>query len=145
MPVAGPRRQDQNHARVLGGADLVALVGVELREQPRPAADGLATRLAQLHGALGDDKPGTLVDLMLVEGLAGRDLDHDRAALLLGDEHLGLVRLDVQRIEVPGLHSRRDSTHNAHATTLVTWSSRSTARRGPASPRSHAASRRRSA
>ena len=39
VALAGPGGEQQQQARVLGRADLAALVGVELRQQSRPAAD----------------------------------------------------------------------------------------------------------
>ena len=47
---------------------------------------------------------GTLVDLMLLELLAGWEQDRDRAGLLVAAQHLRLVDLDLQRRDVPGLH-----------------------------------------
>ena len=82
VALAGPRGEDQQQACVLGGADLAALVGVELGEQAAAAADRLAARLAELDRAVDDDQPGPLVDLVLVELLAGGELDRDRASLL---------------------------------------------------------------
>src|SRR3954452_2970802 len=44
------------------------------------------------------------MNLVLIYRLAGRQLDQDRPPLLLGAEHLGLVRLHFEAGQVPGLH-----------------------------------------
>ena len=70
----------------------MALVGVELGQEPGPPLTsplGPSTSIAPGH----DHEPGALVHLVLGELLAGRKLDHDRAALGLGVEHLRLARL----------------------------------------------------
>src|SRR6478752_1707857 len=52
VALAGPRRQEQEEARVVGREHLASLVGVEHREQARPALDRLAVRVRDL------DRPG---------------------------------------------------------------------------------------
>jgi hypothetical protein len=73
MALAGPRGEDQQHAGVLGRADLAALVRVELGEQAGAPADGLAVEVDDLDQSVYHDEPRALVDLVLVERLAGRE------------------------------------------------------------------------
>jgi hypothetical protein len=81
-------------------AHLVALARVEDRQQPWAAGD-----VADLHLALDDDHVRALVDLVLRQPFARRQLQRDRARLAaLGVQDLRLARLDVEAREVPVLH-----------------------------------------
>src|SRR5204863_120717 len=83
-------------------ANPVALPGVEHRGQAGPA------RLArELDLAVDHDHVGALVDLVLLQRLARRQLDQDRSRLAAGGvQDLGLMGLDVERAQVPVLHGR---------------------------------------
>src|SRR4051794_5961863 len=78
VPVARPRGKHEEQARVRTGAHLVALCGVEHREQAGPAGQR-APVVRDLDLAVDDDEIGALVDLMVLELLAGGQLDRDRA------------------------------------------------------------------
>ena len=62
---ARPRGQDEQQPRVAARADLVALGGVEDRQQARAARDGLLAR-DDVDLAVDDDQVGALVDLMVL-------------------------------------------------------------------------------
>ena len=81
-------------------------LGSNWANSPGPPLTGSPPGSLSSTAPLDDDQPGALVDLVLVECLAGGKLDRDRATLVRRDEHLGLVRLDVDAIQVPGLHAR---------------------------------------
>jgi cytidylate kinase len=102
MALPGPGGEQEQQSGVLGGADLAALVGVELGQQPGPAAHVLGPVHLDRPGY--HHQPGALVHLVFGEPLAGRELDHDRAPLVLGVEHLGLARLNVEFGDLPGAH-----------------------------------------
>src|SRR5947209_4078124 len=103
MPDARPGREQQEQPRVAARADRVALAGVEVGDQP-----GAALFSAADGGDLGlagdDDDVGALVYLVLLELLARRQVDHDRARLSVGAQHLRLVGLDRECAYVPGFH-----------------------------------------
>src|SRR5215217_5142844 len=111
MPGAGPGREHEQHPRVAAGTHLVALAGVEDGEQTGPAGHGVAVALRDLHLARDHDEVGALVHLMILELLAGREVERDRARLAAARvEDLGLVRLDAERGEVPVLHAAGKTT-----------------------------------
>src|SRR5207248_10483413 len=98
------------------GTDLAALVGIEGRQEPRAAADGFGA--GDVDSAGDDQEPGALVDLMLLQALPSRKVDDDRPPLDLGFQHLGLVRLNIQRRDVPALHR---SSRFASSFDLFQW------------------------
>jgi hypothetical protein len=105
MPVAGPRREHEQQPRVAAGADLVALAGVEDREEARTAGHGLAAA-RDLDLAVDDEQVGALVDLVVLELLARRQVQRDGARLAAGGvEDDRVVRLDGEAAQVPGLHA----------------------------------------
>src|SRR3954453_1812878 len=121
VALAGPRREDQEQARVGGGADLVTLVRVEDRERPGRRGDPRAV-LLDLHLAVEDDQVRALVDLVVLQGLSRRQAAHDRASLAAdGLQDLRLVRLDVERPEVPVLHGRGRYPSAAALSRATAW------------------------
>ena len=104
VPVAGPRREHQEDPGVLDRLNLVALGGIEDRQQSGAPRGPLATGGVDLHVAVDYQDPGTLMDLMLLELLALGQVDDDRPALGLGFEDLRLMRLDFELVDVPALH-----------------------------------------
>src|SRR3954468_23617192 len=70
VPLAGPRREDEQQPRLAAGANLVALAGLEHREQPGATGDRL-TVAGDLHLAVDDDEMRALVDLVVLQRLAG--------------------------------------------------------------------------
>src|SRR5680860_1676598 len=104
MALARPWRQQQEQTSVLGRRDLVAFVGIEGRQEPRAAADSVASGAGDLNRPGNDDEPGALVHLVLLKALAGREVDRDRAPLFGGGQHLRLAGLELERRRVPGLH-----------------------------------------
>ena len=92
------------------GPDLVALARVEHEEEPR-AARGRALGAVDLDLAVDDDDVGALVDLVVLQALAGREVDDDRPRLAArGVQDCGLVRRDVERAQVPVLHAGAEPT-----------------------------------
>src|ERR687898_2092785 len=107
VPLARPGRQEQQQAGVAGGTHLVGLLRIEVRDEARTARDrGPDSRAALLDLALArrHDDPRALVDLVLLELLARRQIDRDHPSLRIGPKDLRLVRLNVERGDVPGLH-----------------------------------------
>src|SRR3954447_6383759 len=100
VPRPGPGREDQHDAGVRGGPHLVALVRVEDRQVAGPRLL-LGAALGHLDLAVGHQEVRPLVHLVVVELLAGRQVDRDHASLAVGAQHLRLVDLDVQRTDVP--------------------------------------------
>ena len=78
--------------------------GIEDRQQAGAARGRFATGVLISTFPSNDQHPGALVDLVLRELLALRQVDHDRPALGLGIEHLGLMRGDLEFVQVPALH-----------------------------------------
>ena len=105
-PSPGHGAQDQHDPRVGGGADLVALVRVEMREEARPAGFDSPVVL-DLDLARRHDEVRPLVHLVLLEQLAGGEVDGDHARLVVRPQHLGVVRFYVQRCHVPALHGSK--------------------------------------
>jgi CMP/dCMP kinase len=99
-----PRREQEEEARVLGCPHLAALVRVEAGQEPGAAGDRSAAGVLDLDRPRDHQKPRPLVDLVLLKPFAGGQLDHDRASLRFGVEHLGVVRLDVEVRDLPALH-----------------------------------------
>src|SRR3954463_11518507 len=111
MARARPRRKYEKYPCVGAGTHLMALAGVEHGQQPRAAADAVAVPLRHLDLAGDDDEVGALVHLVVLELLAGREMERDRACLAAPRvEDLRLVRLDVEAGEVPVLHAAGKTT-----------------------------------
>src|SRR5215217_6075898 len=134
MPLARPRSEEEEEPRVARGAHLVGRLGLEVRDEAGTARHGRAV-LLDLHLAGGDDEPGALVDLVLLEALSGRQVDRDHARLGIAAKHRGLVRFDVERGDVPGLHAREDTSARAVTLSAPCGAAlhRLRSRRGPAS------------
>ncbi len=81
MAGPGPGRQHEQQPRIGPRADLVALAGLEDREEPRAAADRVAAVGPDLDLALDHDELRALMDLVLLERLARRQTQGDRARL----------------------------------------------------------------
>src|SRR5436190_6228218 len=96
MPLPWPGREQEQEPGVVPCAYLAALVRVERGEEARAARGGVTAGVLDLDRAVDDDEPRPLVDLMLLEPLAGGQVDHDCPALLLGIEHRRVVRLHVE-------------------------------------------------
>src|SRR5215207_11362755 len=105
MPFARPGGEQEDEQRIARRADLVRLLGVEVGDEAAAAGDRSPV-LLELHRAARDHHPGPLVDLVLLKAFAGRQVDRDHARLWVAPQHLGLVWLNVQRSNVPGLHAR---------------------------------------
>src|SRR5205823_292530 len=103
MALAWPGRQQEEQPEAGRGANPDARGGLEHGQRAGAGALGAAV-LDQLDLAVHDDQPRPLVDLVLLQHLAGRERDDDRAALALGLEHLGLVGGHVERAQVPVAH-----------------------------------------
>src|SRR3954451_9971584 len=111
MAGAGPRRQHEKYPCVAACTHLVALAGVEPRHQAGAARHGVAVAVADLDLARDDDEVRALVHLVILELLAGREVERDRARLAAARvEDLRLVRLDVEAGEVPVLHAAGKTT-----------------------------------
>src|SRR3954469_11788818 len=91
MTGAGPGREHEQYPRVAAGTHLVALARVEDGEEARPAGHGVAVALRDLDLARDDDEVGALVHLVVLELLAGGEVERDRARLAAARvEDLGL-------------------------------------------------------
>src|SRR3954452_10482095 len=103
---ARPGREEEQQVRVAGRADLVALVRVEVREEAGAGLRGRAV-LTDLDLAVVHVQPGVLVDPVVLEHLAGGQVDGDRAGrAVVAAQDLGVAGLDVQLVDVPGVHGR---------------------------------------
>ena len=80
VPLARPRREHQQQPRVALRAHLVALLGVEHRDEARASADAAAVRV-DLDLAVDHDEVRALVHLVVLEALAGGQVDRDRPRL----------------------------------------------------------------
>src|SRR5215218_6939039 len=106
VPVARPRGEHEQQPRVAPSAHLVALAGGEDREEPRPAGHAVAAPARDLDLAVDDHEVGALVDLMVLELLAGRQMQRDGARLPAdGVQDDRAVRLDVDAAQIPVLHA----------------------------------------
>src|SRR3954447_18251799 len=111
MPGPGPGREHKQYPRVAARTHLVALARVEDGKQARAAGHAVAVALRDLDLARDDDEVGALVHLVVLELLAGRQVERDRARLAAARvEDLGLVRLDAAAGEVPVLHAAGKTT-----------------------------------
>src|SRR5215212_6120775 len=101
VPRARPRSQDQDQAGVTRRPDLVALLRIPVRDGARAGGLGIAAP-GQLDLAVGDDQVR-----VLVEFLARGEVDGDDARnAVIASEDLRLVRLYVERSDVPDVHGR---------------------------------------
>ena len=112
MPGARPRGQKQQEAGVAARIDAMALGVLELDQGADPAGGDLPrVERRDLDLAGDDDQPGALVDLVVVEALARRQVDEDRARVVVRLEDLGVTRLRVElvprRISPPGVQRQR--------------------------------------
>src|SRR5215210_7090258 len=106
MAVAGPRREDEEQPRVAARADLVALTRAEDVERAGAARGGRAAG-RDVDLALHHDEMGALVDLVVLQRLAGGQEQRDGARLAARRiQDRGAVRLDGVRAQVPVLHAR---------------------------------------
>ena len=80
---------------------------LEAEQAARTELDMLRAGL-DLHGALDDDDPGVLLDLMLAERLSRFERDQNRARPFVLMDDIGIARAArrVDRPEVPVLHRR---------------------------------------
>ncbi len=69
MPLARPGGQDEQQPGIAVRADLVALGGVEHREQARSTGHAVVAR-DEIDLPIHDDQVGALVDLMVLKRLA---------------------------------------------------------------------------
>ena len=95
MSLARPGREHEHQPGVGDGPDGMALAGFEVRQEAGTARD-LLTTVRDLDLAVDDEQIGTLVNLVLLELLARRQLDRDRTRLGVGAKHLRPVGLDRQ-------------------------------------------------
>ena len=78
--------------------------GAKIVKKPGPGGHG-ALVVADLDLALDDDEVGALVDLVVLELIAGGQIDDDRARLAArGAQDDGVARLNVDAAQVPVLH-----------------------------------------
>src|SRR4051794_20531887 len=91
VPLARPWRQEQEQARIGLRAYLVTRVGLEVGDEAGAPGDRGAV-LLDLHLAACDHQPGALMDLVLLELLAGGEIDGDHPRLGIAAQHLRLMR-----------------------------------------------------
>src|SRR4051812_43858024 len=106
VPQARPRSQDQDQAGVARRPDLVTLLRIPVRDRARAGRLGIAAP-RQLDLTVGHDQVRVLVDLVLLELLARGQVDgDDTGSAVIAAEDLRLVRLYVERADVPDVHGR---------------------------------------
>src|SRR4051794_1243342 len=92
VPRPGPRREHQQQAGIAGRPDLVTLLGNPVRDGPDPCGLGVAA-LLELYLSVDHYEVGVLMDLVLLELLAGGQKDRDRAGCsVIGAQDLRLMR-----------------------------------------------------
>ena len=94
VPLARPGGEEKDQPGVACRAHLMRLLGVEVRDEAA-AAGHRPSVLLELHVAARHDHPGPLVDLVLLQALAGREVDRDNPCLWVAAQHFGLVWLNV--------------------------------------------------
>ena len=104
MPRSRPGSEHEQDPGVTRGAHLVALSRVEHGREARPAAHGRAVGV-DLHLAVDHDQVRALVDLVVLQALAGRQVDRDRPRLA--------ARLRGRDRRRAGLFARRVTVANA--------------------------------
>ena len=106
MPGPGPGRQQQENLRSAVARHRVALVRLEVGERARGSLD-LAVGARDPHGALDDEEPGVLLDLVVAELLPRIEADEDRPRLVLAlqDDRRAGARGSRDLGEPPALHS----------------------------------------
>ncbi len=104
MTLSGPRREHQQEAGILSGAHLVALSGIEHREEAGTTLGGVTAGQVDPDPPRDDQDPGALMDLVLLELLARWKVDDDRPALVLRIEDDRLEGLDGNGGKVPVAH-----------------------------------------
>jgi hydroxyacylglutathione hydrolase len=108
VPLAGPRRQQQQDARPGLAAYRVPFARIKRHECPRTALDALPGRL-DLRAPLDDSDPRALAYLMLAQLLSGRDHEHHGTRAVFGREDDGVTRAlgRVDPSQIPALHQAR--------------------------------------
>ena len=104
MAIAGPRREEDQEPRIRERRDGVALARSELEHVPTPGRYAFAVRRRHLDLPLDHNDPSMLVNLVLLQLLAGRKTQQDHPRVLGGGEDLRLVRLCVDGSQVPTFH-----------------------------------------
>src|SRR5919109_1741924 len=105
MPLARPRREEQEQPGVARRSDLAPLVRLEVCERPRAARRGLSA-LLDLDLSVDHYQPCAFMDLVLLELLSTRQVDRDDSRFVVRAKNFRAVRLDRQRSDVPGVHGR---------------------------------------
>src|SRR4051812_11641521 len=99
-----PGSEDQQQARVALRRHLVALLRDPVRHRADARRPAFAV-LAQLDLAIYDDQVGVLMDLVLLQLLARRELDRNRTrGAVVRAQDLRLVGLNVERLKIPDVH-----------------------------------------
>ena len=104
MALTGPRGEQQEQPRVGARLHGATFVRRELEEPAGPGRHMLLVGGGHVDLAVGDDQPGALVDLMLLQFLAGLQVERDRAALVRCRKDLRLLRLNIEGPQVPAVH-----------------------------------------
>src|SRR5215204_5723924 len=94
VPLPRPGGEQEDEQRVALRAHLVRLLRVEVGHEAAAARDRPAV-LLELDLAGRDHDPRSFVHLVLLEALAGRQVDRDHARLGVAAKDLGLVRLNL--------------------------------------------------
>ena len=84
----------------------MAFMGVELEHQARSARDTLAGgHGGQLDLSLDHHDPGALVNFMLLEAFAGREMQQDRTCIIGSRKNVRPVWLHIDGPQIPIPHS----------------------------------------
>src|SRR5215208_2136875 len=105
VPGSGPWRQQQEDLRAAVAPDRMALIGLEVGERAGRGLD-LAVGARDLRGALDDEEPCVLLDLVVAELLPWIEADEDRPRLVFALQDDGRTSAGGCRDlgEPPALH-----------------------------------------
>src|SRR5262249_4861374 len=107
VPLAGPRREQQQDPRSLRAGDRVALAGLEAHQRAGAELEPLVAAL-DVDAALDARDPRVLLHLVLAELLARREHDEhgSRGVVGVDDEGVPGAARRIHREQVPVLHGR---------------------------------------
>jgi len=81
----------------------VALRGSKLDQEPYAAAHAISCGSRDLDLAIEHDQPRALMNLVVGEALASRQIEHDRAGGITRGENFRQPRLEIKRPEIPAI------------------------------------------
>jgi hypothetical protein len=91
----GPRRKEEEKARVGLSRDLVALVWGEVDEDSGPRLNRLAVLARDDQLSPDEEDPSTLMHLMVLKDLPGGEVEADRTPLIRRGEDIWTMRFPI--------------------------------------------------